>query len=236
MAPAPLPPSAARSLVVAGVDGAPTGWVVVRQIAGRPLQVDLIRTFAGVLERCEDAACIGLDMPIGLAAVAVAKGRPADALARARLGARRSSLFSAPSRAALEGFRSGLGYSEVSRLNGAVGLTLQAFNLLRKIDEVDRLMTPDLQRRVREVHPESAFALAAGHPLEHSKHTGKGLSERRRLLDTLGLELPRGSALKGDDVLDAAIACWSAARLARDEAVVLGGELDERGLRMEICA
>jgi predicted RNase H-like nuclease len=225
----------ARALVVAGVDGAPTGWVVVRQIAGRPLQVDVIRSFAAVLERCEDAVCLGVDMPIGLPALAMPKGRPADALARARLGARRSSLFSAPSRAALEAFRQGLSFSEVSRLNGTVGLTLQAFNLLRKIDEVDREMTPERQRRVREVHPESAFAMAAGHPLDHSKHTAKGLAERRRLLDSLGLELPRGVPLKTDDVLDAAIACWSAGRLARDEALVLGGELDERGLRMEIC-
>ncbi len=198
--------------------------------------VDLVRDFAAVLERCEDSVCIALDVPIGLPDVASKGGRPADAQASERLGKRRSSIFSAPSRAALEGFRQGLGFGEVSALNGEVGLTLQAFNLLKKIDEVDRLMTPALQARVREVHPETAFALAAGEPLTHSKQTGKGLAERRKVLEAVGFEVRNQPKLKADDVLDAAIACWSADRLVRGTALVLGGEPDSRGLKMEICA
>lgn len=220
---------------VAGVDGAPGGWVVVRRIPGRPLMVDLVRDFAAVLERCEDSECIGLDMPIGLPELGMKGGRPADSQARERLGKRKSSVFSAPSRAAMEGFRRGLTFGEVSALNGEVGLTLQSFNLLKKIDEVDRLMTPELQKRVREVHPESAFALAAGAPLTHSKQTGKGLSERRKVLEAVGFEVRNAPKLKADDVLDAAIACWSADRITRGTALVLGGELDARGLKMEIC-
>jgi hypothetical protein len=37
-------------------------------------------------------------------------------------------------------------------------------------------------------------------------------------------------------VLDACAVAWTAARLARGTAIRLGGELDERGLRMEMIA
>jgi predicted RNase H-like nuclease len=64
-----------------------------------------------------------------------------------------------------------------------------------------------------------SFSVLAGQPLVYSKHTAEGIRERRELLKAEGMELPsvpRGVA--EHDLLDAAVAAWTAARFARGEA------------------
>jgi predicted RNase H-like nuclease len=102
-------------------------------------------------------------------------------------------------------------------------------------------MTPARQRLVREAHPELAFATMAGAPMRHPKRTAPGRRERLRALralgawdDALDAGPPPGAAW--DDLLDACALAWTADRLGRGEALVLGGARDARGLRMEICA
>ena len=104
-------------------------------------------------------------------------------------------------------------------------LTSQAWALRAKIFEVEAL----LEKRVFEVHPEVSFAALAGRYLTHSKRSWNGQMERRRLLADAGLRFPdvlTGSA--GDvpvaDVLDAAVAAWSAGRIADGAAACLPGE------------
>lgn len=64
------------------------------------------------------------------------------------------------------------------------GLTRQAYCLLPKIREVDRLMRaePGLQERVRESHPELCFAALGGRPMRHGKRAPEGYEERLGVL------------------------------------------------------
>ena len=159
-----------------------------------------------------------IDIPIGL----LDGPRPCDVQARALLGPRRSSVFPAPSRRLLRARRY------------AGQCSIQLWNILYKIREVDEALTPRLQRRVREAHPECSFALLNGAPLRFAKKKPEGLAERRALIEQLFGPVPRLAGAAPDDVLDAYALLWSARREASGTARVLGGERDSRGLRCEI--
>ena len=79
--------------------------------------------------------------------------------------------------------------------------------------------------RLFEVHPEVSFARLAGRTLDSSKKSWNGAAQRRALLAGVGIELPNDLGPAGtapvDDVLDAAVAAWSASRIAAGEAVSL---------------
>jgi predicted RNase H-like nuclease len=96
-------------------------------------------------------------------------------------------------------------------------LTRQAFGLRAKIREVDAWL-PSASRRVVEVRPEVSFAELAGRPLLYGKSTWAGVEERRRLLEAVGLGPASDLGVAGqragvDDVMDAAVAAWTAARV-----------------------
>lgn len=245
------PVAADGNPLVAGVDGCPGGWlVVVRPISDAGLaSVRLCRTFAEVLAIEPPLAMIAVDIPIGLDDRAGRGGRPCDVAAREVLGPRQSAVFSMPSRAAVmeHDYRNAceiaLATSDPPRK-----ISKQAFNLFAKVREVDAVMTPSLQARVREVHPEVAFAALNGWralalPKKvKSRPFPDGLELRRGLLRQAGYREPlfdpglrRGDA-GPDDVLDAAVNSWTAVRL-------LGGlarcfpdvpQVDAKGLRCEI--
>ena len=128
-----------------------------------------------------------------------------------------SSVFLTPVRAALaaEPYREATAVAV--RLTGS-GISQQAYRLREKIFEVEEWL-PSSPAPVWEVHPEISFAVANGAPLACSKHTWAGGEERRQILARQGLILdgpllPAGRHAGPDDVLDAAIAAWSARRLA----------------------
>jgi predicted RNase H-like nuclease len=198
---------------LAGVDGCRGGWVVAWDGGAQVLS-----TFAHILSLRFDLILI--DIPIGLLDT---RPRRCDVEARSLIGARRSSVFPAPARRLLRSRRY------------ARQCSVQLWNILDKIREVDAAMTPARQRRVREAHPEVSFALLNGGPLDHPKKRAEGEAERRALLRPLFGDLPSVPGAARDDVLDAHVLLWSARRVARGEACVLGsGERDERGLRCEI--
>ena len=122
-------------------------------------------------------------------------------------------------------------------------MSKQAFALLPKIAEVDDLMTPKLQRRVSEVHPELSFMeLNAGEPLAYAKLRAAGLLSRMRLLTEVGLTAGLEDAADRmgkaglDDLLDATVAAWTARRMWLGLATRIPDqpEVDVRGLRMEM--
>jgi len=219
---------------VAGVDGCRSGWVVVLHDGHHGTQsARVVRDFVSVLALRERPGLIAVDVPIGLLDAACRGGRACEVMARQILGARASSVFSAPTRKALLAFRAGSDYQAVSLANrggaaNAPGISRQTFGILPKIDEVDVALTPPAQNVVHEVHPELCFAEAnAGKPLVHSKKTAAGRNERVAILTTLGFssplqllgpKLPKG--VKSDALLDASIACWTAGRLLAGRAVV----------------
>jgi predicted RNase H-like nuclease len=230
-----------------GLDGCRGGWVLAELGPDATLEVTRVDHFGVALARVTDGhlAALAVDMPIGLPDTGE---RAADREGRRRLGARRSTIFPTPCRATLDAAT----YAEalaISRRVTGKGLSVQAYNLLARIREVDDLMHPELQDRVVECHPELAFARLAGAPVARSKHTPEGLAERVDLLDVALRDLGAGARTaaaavgapppgsRPDDVADA-IAIALVARLVPGARVErLGdGELDRRGLRMEIVA
>jgi pyridoxal kinase len=237
---------------VAGADGCPGGWVVVLHPLGQPAQarIELCRTFSDVLDLTPQPQYIAVDMPIGLPERATRGGRRADVEARAVLGERRSSVFPVPARAtiACADYRGAcdiaLAHSDPPRK-----ISRQAFNLFPKIREIDNLMSPELQRRVFEVHPEAAFwALNGESALElpkkvKSRPSTDGIELRKKLLSAAGYDISRIEATDDtrafagmDDILDAFAAAWSASRIARGQArrFPADPDADAKGLRMEI--
>jgi predicted RNase H-like nuclease len=206
------------------------------------LRVQLCPSFADVLALEPAPAVIGIDIPIGLLETPHPGGRVCDQQARHLLGRRASSVFSPPSRIILAATH----YAEVR----GYGMSRQAFGILPKIREVDRLMTPALQQRVYEAHPELAFVTLAGHPMGHNKKTSAGYAERlealtggpvapfqklhAHLLQTIQ-KFPRRQAAR-DDILDAYALVCTAYRITQTRAHCLPAspQVDARGLRMEI--
>ena len=189
--------------IVAGVDGCRAGWVVVLRPlddAGRAT-VQIVATFADILALAPPPAIIAIDVPIGLPDRAVVGGRAADVEARTVLGDRKSAVFSVPARLAVmePDYRTAcdlaFAHSDPPRM-----VSKQMFNIFPKIREVDALMTPALQTRVREVHPEVAFAALNGWtPLAQPKQVKSsphepGLALRRNLLIGVGYQAPPGIA------------------------------------------
>lgn len=232
---------------VAGVDGCRDGWfVVLWDTEENRFSCSVQADFNGVLNVSEQAAIVGVDIPIGLLDHALPGGRVCDVYARKLLHPNRmSSVFSAPVRRTLNAEN----YTEALSLNRDSshydrGLSKQCFGILPKIREVDGLMTPDLQKRVHEIHPElSFFALNGDFPLTHAKRNLQGRAERLELLVRAGfaplIAQALGTRLEGaepDDLLDACAACWSARRIAEGSSKRLPPEphRDSRGLCMQI--
>lgn len=227
---------------VVGVDGCRGGWIAVAARA------DLSEARAAVWPRLADLiaaapdAHIVIDMPIGL--VEGREGRGADEAARAMLGPRRSSVFTPPCRAAL--FAPDYpAANALQRERTGKGLSKQAWMIAPKMREADEAVTPSLQARVREGHPELAFTVAAGAPMAAHKTRLHGLFERLRVLHGLGLDpaalaanLPKGADAQPDDLIDACVLTHVAARCLRGEAIRLPDppRRDGRGLLMEMWA
>jgi predicted RNase H-like nuclease len=231
---------------IAGVDGCRAGWVVV---LAHPLardaqehQVTVCARFDDVLALLPTSAVSAVDIPIGLLTEQQPGGRDCDRCARRLLGRRASSVFTPPTRALLDATH----YAQVR----GHGLSIQSFNILPKIREVDRIMTSALQQQVYEAHPELAFQALAGHPLQHRKQTVAGREERLRVLDNIPSPLFHGiraaferilraykrTDVAPDDILDAYVLVWTALRIwhAQAHRVPRVPPSDARGLRMEI--
>ena len=227
--------------MVAGVDGCRAGWVVISVplVGDGAAEVTVMPDLRGVVAEVEAGRLevAAVDIPIGLPS----RGpRTADLLARSRLGPRRSSVFPAPVRAVL----GATDYPDAcmrSRRACGKAISKQLFNILPKIADADGAVSPGLQRRIVEVCPELSLALLTGTPMKRAKSTPEGRSDRLEALarvfaDVVGhAERPPPGA-RTDDVLDAFAAAWTARRFASGDHVAFGGEIDERGLRMEVVA
>lgn len=230
---------------VVGVDGCPGGWIAVRW--AETVSHHLCRSFAEVLAM--DAAVIAVDMPIGFPR---GSGRAAEREVRQRLGERQSSVFSVPSRAAVMC----ADYREACAANLASSdppkkVSKQVFHIFPKMREIDALITPELQSRIVEVHPELAFWAMNGEtslPLPKKVKSAPhlpGLELRKALLAKAGFPLAslpaadyRRADAGADDLLDACACAWSARRIHEGRSVRFPADppLDARGLRMAITA
>jgi predicted RNase H-like nuclease len=180
-------------------------------------KVRVVPRLADIVDAPELPALLAVDMPIGLPDRTDGSGRLPEQLVRPLLGARQSSVFAIPSRAAVHA----QSYEDACAIAASTSdpprkVSRQGFNLFPKIREIDALLRqrPDLAPKIHEVHPEVAFwvlngerALAEPKKVK-SRPYGPGLALRRDLLRHAGLPdplidapPPRGAA--ADDLLDA---------------------------------
>jgi predicted RNase H-like nuclease len=211
---------------LAGLDGCRSGWVAAFvRAAGDEARVRIVPRFADVLAAPEAPAIVAVDMPIGLPDRIGPDGRGPERAIRPLLGARQSSVFPVPPRAAVYAADFGaactaaLAASEPPRK-----VSKQLFMITPKIREVDAFLreNPAAVDRVYEVHPELAFwRLNGERALDQPKKVKgvchePGLALRRQLLIASGLpaKIVNGAPPKGagaDDLLDA-LACAAIAR------------------------
>lgn len=230
---------------IAGVDGCRGGWLAVVMPPDAPAAADfsLFPTFRALLAALEDVATIAVDMPVGLPERWDARSRTCEKLVRTRLGPRQSSVFAIPARPAVMQ----TGYRDACRVSLETSdpprkVSKQAFHLFPKIREIDALWQPGFERRIFECHPEAAFwALNGGAPMAlpkkvRGRSNPAGLEERALKLAGAGFDpdlvadrrLPPGAAR--DDLLDAAVCAWSAARIARGGAISFPDPPERDGL------
>jgi predicted RNase H-like nuclease len=159
---------------------------------------------------------------------------------------RQRSVFRAPCRPAIYAKT----YKEASDINEQLTgkrLPCQTWNIIPKIREVDILLSEheSARSRVREIHPEICFWALAGRPMEQSKKTRGGFSERKQVLQSVypytddviscALSTYRRKEVAKDDVLDALAAAVTA--IVGVESLVSipeTPERDKRGLGMEM--
>jgi predicted RNase H-like nuclease len=243
----------ADSAWLAGVDGCRGGWIAAFWRADNAeIRLRVVPRFADIVTAPERPAVIATDIPIGLPERAGHGGRAAENAVRPLLGARQSSVFSVPSRAAM----GALDYREACALALQTSepprkISKQLFMIAPKIREVDEALLADaaLAARVFETHPEVAFwRMNGGRALTEPKKIkgkccGPGLALRRGLLIASGLPAscvesapPVGAA--EDDLLDA-LACAAVARRIHRGAAQSFPDPPPRdafGLRMAIWA
>ena len=230
---------------VAGVDGCRRGWLaVVLATDHRAAHARFVKSAREMLDARDAPDVVAIDMPIGLPDRSGSGGRTPERLVRPLLGARQSSVFSIPSRAAVyasrdesipepDRFRHACAVARETSADGKA-VAKQAFQIFGKIIEIDSLLRgrAELAGRVFECHPELSFwAMNGNAPIAEPKKVkgtpyGPGLELRRRLLlaqgfegDALEASVARDCGAGFDDLIDACAAAWTATRIARGEAI-----------------
>ncbi|HEY8745886.1 MAG TPA: DUF429 domain-containing protein [Chloroflexota bacterium] len=237
----------AKTLI--GIDSCRAGWLLATCDGSlRSLRFAITTDLQPVFASLESAdAQVAIAIPIGIPDNGA---RSVDYAARSLLGApRASSVFPVPCRPTLAATT----YEEACAINRRASVdgkavSQQVFAMLPKIRAVDALLSPALQVRVRECHPEVCFAVLAGkgRGLAHSKKTPEGEAERLALLSRFlpplqigAIRATVGAGADRDDIVDALACLVTAHRIANGTATTLPrGRVptDSRGLRMEMLA
>jgi predicted RNase H-like nuclease len=212
------------------------GWLV----AGAKLQGTIfapenpvrLDTFVDVVDMRPAYSTVALNAPVGGLDQATVGGRTCDREARALLGRRGSAVKSAPVTV-----DSPEGTDLLPDRLDAITRTL-----LPRYQEVASEMAPFRQRTIYEVNADLCFYQLNGDvPMQWSKHSEKGIAERRALLE---LKMPGSLRIMDAEVpgattshlLDAGAILWTARRIFGKAGVriPIDPEWDEQGLRMEI--
>jgi predicted RNase H-like nuclease len=227
-----------------GVDGCRAGWVAVGLTEGGEPSHLVAPGIADVALRYPTALAL-VDVPIGLRG-SERDQRRCDVEARAKLGARGSSVFPAPCRSALAFTSYEAASAENHRCTGR-RLSKQSFAIMPRILDVEEYLRQSWATGpvIREMHPEVCFWALATRPMAHAKRTEEGAAER---LAVLSRHLPaapaivaevmsahRRSAVQRDDVIDAlAGAVTALVGVLKLRTLPETPERDRRNLRMEM--
>ena len=196
---------------VAGVDGCRKGWLMVKW-DGNSYGYLVFDNFSGLAESHPDLSLLLIDIPIGLSGPGFP--RSLESALRNELKGRSSTVFNPPSREAL--YADNLESAKAINLEKeGKSISIQTWNIMPKIREVDEYLCKSKDMELYESHPELCFKyLNSGKVLMSSKKTAEGFEERFRILaetdpqlsevlDEMLNSLPRSSVQK-DDILDAA--------------------------------
>jgi predicted RNase H-like nuclease len=229
-------PSLPYSLV-AGVTPCRGGWLVASaKINGTVFAPEIptrMTSFEQVVDARPSFSVIALNAPVGYLDAVQTGGRKCDREARALLGRRGGAVKNAP-------VRIDVGRGDIDLLGEHVDAITRT--LLPRYREVATEMAPYRQRTVYEVNADlSFFQLNQDEPMHWSKRTGKGMDERRAVLEkkvqgiarVLDAEVPGASPAH---LLDAAAVLWTARRIFAHAVVRIPDDpqWDEHGLRMEL--
>lgn len=136
-------------------DGCRAGWFAVLLAENSNWKIDVFPDVFSLWNRYKSTSVILIDIPIGLRERGY-KERKCDKKARQLLGPRRASgVFPAPCRTTIYTES----YEKANVINKQMtgrGLSLQTWNIIPKIREVDILLSNDESTRlkVREIYPE----------------------------------------------------------------------------------
>ena len=230
--------------IVAGVDGCKKGWFcVTKNLCAGDINSAVYSDAKSLLQQQPEPLIIAIDIPIGLTE---AGPRICDIEARKLLGPRRSSVFPAPIRPALQG-NTRQEADLISRQVDGRGVPAQAFAIYSKIRDLDRILSakPQLQERIKEVHPEVCFwAWNDKEAMPNTKKSKEGKAQRRALINQVfGTETVnkiraeyQRSIVSTDDIHDAFVALWTAERIFEGKAGVIPdpSPLDAMGIYMEM--
>lgn len=203
---------------VLGLGVTRSGWVGAILDAsghGTPHLVEGV-TLDEVVSAAGDVTVVALDVPLGLPDEG---RRAADGEARKQLAAQASTVLTTPVREAVYAATFGEA-NAISRERVGSGLSQQAYDLRRRIMEVDAYVRRDLPFRIVEVAPELGYAELAGAPLASRRRSAEGARERREALATAGIFVPAQApvGVGTEAMLDACAAAWTAHRVKNGEA------------------
>ena len=204
-----------------GIDGCKDGWVVVScpTSSFAEAKAQHYKELVQLLENFSKNSVVIVDIPIGLELSI--PNRACDVEARKFLGSRSSTIFSPPCLDAI----SCASYNEakaVNLSNTGKSISKQSWFLSKKIVEAKKFS--ENQFNLKEGHPECSFTEFLGKPLFDTKKSTRGLFQRVQILEKIGFKLPflaemlpEKTAVGADDLLDAAILCWTASRFYNGE-------------------
>tara|TARA_B100001057_G_scaffold496314_1_gene597470 strand:- start:993 stop:1691 length:699 start_codon:yes stop_codon:yes gene_type:complete len=222
-----------------GIDGCRSGWIGIYNFNDNFGTSGIIhkKKISEIISSFPSNSIFLIDMPIFLSNRKYA--RKCDVEAKKFLGKRRSSIFFAPCSQALRTKN----YNDANNINKKItslGLSKQSWNLFEKIKEIQKLNS---KIKIFEGHPECSFTFYNKTEMDFTKSSAKGLFSRLKILYEIGFnvielvdKLPSDIIANADDVIDAAILCWSAYRLKNNMAFEFPktAELNSKKQKMSI--
>ena len=204
-----------------GIDGCKNGWISIGNSNCNFKKSIIIfkEKFSDLINEYPSNSIFLVDMPLIL--TKSKKIRACDIEAKLFLKKRQSSIFLAPCFQALKAES----YEKANRINRKItslGLSKQSWNLFKKIIEMQPYA---FDKKVFEGHPECSFAFYNKKPMDYNKTSLKGLFLRLEIINQIGFnlidlskKLSNEIQAKPDDLIDAAILCWSASRIVNGQA------------------
>ena len=200
----------------AGLDGCKSGWFMIYYQDDR-YQYQLINSIQNASAVFKRSHKIFIDIPVGLSSKNYI--RQIEKKMRKLLKNRSSTVFTPPCREALMQNNYQIA-NETNRLITSKGLSKQAFNIGKKIAEVDTFLEKERNFQLVESHPEICFKILNGTVLQTKKNTAEGVEQRRNIISSVSSSLDKlvtdvlqaypKSKVQQDDIIDAAVLCLSA--------------------------